>query len=327
MTDLLPVDSVEIRILVDNVTDNLSSVPSFVETEWAFHWRSGMKAIEGACICCAAHGLSCLITVKRGDASRTLLFDTGPDGQVLTRNARLLKVDFAKIDALMLSHGHWDHGGGILRALDLIRAAGKTDATPVHMHPDMFSRRATRGPGGDLRPMRDVPKPADIAKRGGEAVLERAGYATLDGLFWVSGEVPRTTDFERGVKGQIRRVKKDKWEPDETMLDERALYVDVKGLGLVVFTACSHAGVVNVLRQARARFPDRKLHCVLGGFHLSGNNEAIIPQTVAEIKTLGPRYVAAGHCTGWRAINALTNAFGDGVVAPLAVGKRIAFAA
>lgn len=327
MSTLLQADSLEIRVLVDNVTDSLSSVPSFVENEWAHRWRNGMKALDGACICCAAHGLSCLVTAKRGTTTRTMLFDTGPDGQVMTRNARLLKVDFGAIDALMLSHGHWDHGGGILRALDLIRAAGRSAVTPVHMHPGMFATRATRAPGGPLRLMRDVPKPAHIAKRGGKAVLSREAYATLDGLFWISGEIPRVTDFEPGLKWQIRRVARDTWEPDEALIDERALYVDVKGLGLVVLSACSHAGVINVLRQARARFPDRKLHCVMGGFHLSGNNEAIIPQTVAELKVLAPRYIAAGHCTGWRALGALNNAFGDGVVTPLAVGKGFRFAA
>lgn len=327
MENLVAADSVEIQILVDNATDGLSSNPPFVEGEIAFHRRNGMKILAGNCLCCAAHGLSCLVKVRKGRRERILLFDTGPDPLVFSRNARLLKVDFASIDALMLSHGHWDHGGGILKALDLMAAAGAAPDVPVHMHPEMFARRATRAADGTMLPMRDVPKPAEIAKRRGQAILRRDGYAALDGLFWISGEIPRVTPFERGMPGQHRRVKGGGWELDEMLVDERALYVDVAGLGLIVLSACSHAGIVNVLRHARTRFPDRPIHCAMGGFHLSGPNEAIVPQTVAALHALEPRYVAAGHCTGWRAMAALAATFGEKAMAPLAVGKRYAFAA
>jgi len=134
------------------------------------------------------------------------LFDTGPGPLVFSRNARLLKVDFGAIDAPMLSHGHWDHGGGILKALDLIAAAGGKPQMPVHMHPGMFARRALRAADGTMRQMRDVPKPAEIAKRDGRAILKREAYAALDGFFWISGEIPRVTPFERGMPGQHRRT-------------------------------------------------------------------------------------------------------------------------
>jgi 7,8-dihydropterin-6-yl-methyl-4-(beta-D-ribofuranosyl)aminobenzene 5'-phosphate synthase len=101
--------------------------------------------------------------------------------------------------------------------------------------------------------------------------------------------------------------------------------VNVTGKGLVVFTACSHAGVVNVLEDARARFPDVPLFCVLGGFHLSGATEKIIPDTVRAMRKFDLSAIAAGHCTGWRAITALMNEFGDDILTPLAVGKRISF--
>ena len=101
--------------------------------------------------------------------------------------------------------------------------------------------------------------------------------------------------------------------------------VNVRGKGLVVLTACSHAGVVNVLSHARDCFPGVKLHCVLGGLHLSGTNERVIPQTVEALKGFDLDVVAAGHCTGWRAMAALTNAFGDKKLTPLAVGKRLSF--
>src|SRR5882762_200082 len=86
------------------------------------------------------------------------------------------------------------------------------------------------------------------------------------------------------------------WEPDELLIDERWLAVNVAGKGLVVFSACSHAGIVNVCRHAREMFPDIPIHCVMGGLHLSGPNEAVIPQTVADLGEFGIKVIAAGHC-------------------------------
>ena len=91
--------------------------------------------------------------------------------------------------------------------------------------------------------------------------------------------------------------------------------------GLFVLTACSHAGLINVLTAARARFPTTPIFGVLGGFHLSGATEAIIPQTVDALAGFGLSLIAAAHCTGWRATAALAARFGDKVV-PSAVGKR-----
>ena len=108
-------------------------------------------------------------------------------------------------------------------------------------------------------------------------------------------------------------------------MDERFVAVNVVDKGLVVFSACSHAGVVNVLTHARSSFPDIPLHAVMGGLHLSGPNEVIIPQTVDGLRTFDLKLIAAGHCTGWRALTALAHAFGDKVLAPTAVGKRYLF--
>jgi len=115
------------------------------------------------------------------------------------------------------------------------------------------------------------------------------------------------------------------WEPDELLIDERFLAVNVAGKGLVVFSACSHAGIVNVLTHARESFTGVPLHAAMGGLHLSGTNEAVIPQTVDGLRTFDLKTIAAGHCTGWRAMTALANAFGDKILAPTAVGKRFTF--
>ena len=328
MTNLAAVDSVDIQILIDNVTDSLSSVPSFVETELAGLGRRRGAAwiLGGACLCCAAHGLSCLLTLRNGDSVRTVLFDSGPEDGTFEQNVSRLGIDLGPVEAMVLSHGHWDHAGAMLRALQLARDRNGGRDVACYMHPDMFRSRAVKLPHGSFRPMEDVPSVADLTAHGGRVISTREAQAIAGDTVFISGEIPRRNSFEFGLPGQHRRTEDGTgWEPDELVMDERFIAVHVRGKGLVVLTACSHAGVINVLTEARERFPGVKLHAVLGGLHLSGINERIIPQTVAALRDFDPDVIAAGHCTGWRAMSALANAFGDGKLAPLAVGKRLRF--
>lgn len=328
MTLLHAVDSAEVHILVDNVTDSLSSVPSFVETEFAGlgRRRQGHWVLSGSCLCCAAHGLSCLITVRKGDAAKTLLFDTGPEDRTFEQNVSRLGADLGTVEAIVLSHGHFDHGGAMLRALQIIRDRNGGKEVPYYAHPEMFRTRALKMPDGSMRMLEDVPSIEALTAYGAKVVNTAEAQSLFGGMAYVSGEIARVTSFERGLPGQHRRTRDGKgWEPDELIMDERFVAVNVRDKGLVVFTACSHAGVVNVLKQARASFPDVPLHAVAGGLHLSGTNERIIPETVAALRDFGLTVIAAGHCTGWRAVTALANEFGDKTLVPLAVGKRFSF--
>lgn len=323
MSGLVKVDRVEIQVLVDNATDGLSSTPLNVENEFAFANRRGLRASSDRCLCCAVHGLSCLVTVQRGDVRHTLLFDSGPEEYAFERNTTRLGVDLGRVEAIVLSHGHWDHAGAMKLALQRIRAGNGGRSVPFHVHPGMFRQRGMKLPDGSVRLMDDVPSPTELAGLGAELVSTTAPQRLLDDMFHVSGEIPRVTPFERGLPGQMRRTEDGAgWEPDELLMDERWLAVNVRDKGLVVLSACSHAGIVNVLHHARASFPDEKLHAVLGGLHLSGINERIIPQTIAALKEFGLAQIGAGHCTGWRAMAALGQTFGDDVLAPSAVGKR-----
>ncbi len=328
MLALTPVDSVDVHVLVDNVTDNLSSVPSFVETEFAGlgRRRRGTWVLGGSCLCCAAHGLSCLIATRSGSVRRTLLFDTGPEDRVFEQNVSRLGADLAPVEAIVLSHGHWDHGGAMLRALQLILDRNGGRQLPYYAHPDMFRTRAAKLPDGSMRRMEDVPSIEALTSYGATVVNTTEPQLLLDGTAYVSGEIPRVTPFETGLPGQHRRTLDGKaWELDELIMDERFVAVNVRGKGLIVFSACSHAGVVNVLTHARASFPDVPLFAVLGGLHLSGTNERVIPQTVGAMRQFDLSVIAAGHCTGWRAMSALASAFGDSKLAPLSVGKRYTF--
>jgi 7,8-dihydropterin-6-yl-methyl-4-(beta-D-ribofuranosyl)aminobenzene 5'-phosphate synthase len=322
----LPVDRLDILILVDNATDGLSTVPANVETEFASATRRGLRASSGRCLCCAVHGLSCLITAQRGGVRHAVLFDSGPEDYAFERNTTRLGADLGSVESIVLSHGHWDHSGAMFLALNAIRARNGNREVPYYAHPGMFRSRAMRLANGGVRLMDDVPSIAELTAQGARVVSTTEPQRFLDDMFHVSGEIPRVTPFERGLPGQVRRTADgNDWEPDEQILDERWLAVHVAGKGLVVFSACSHAGIVNVLTHARASFPDVPIHAIFGGLHLSGPNEQIIPQTVAAMKPFAPALIGAGHCTGWRALAALAEAFGDKVLAPTAVGKRYTF--
>lgn len=325
MAELQTADRVEVLVLVDNLTDNLSSNPDYVETEMPRLWRRGLRLWSGQCMCCAAHGLSCAITAWRGDEAHTLLFDTGPDDWVFERNVDRLGFDLGQVEAVMLSHGHWDHAGAMLRALEMIQLRNGGRPVPTYMHPGMYRSRAMKAPDGSMRAFEDVPSAARLTQQGAQVIEATAPQTVLGDLFHISGEIPRVTAFETGLQGQYRRTADGSdWEPDPLIADERFVAVNVKGKGIVVFTACSHAGVVNVMSHARDCFPGERLHGVMGGFHLSGANERIIPETVAALRPFDLQTIATAHCTGWRAVGALAAEFGA-AVAPSAVGKLYRF--
>jgi 7,8-dihydropterin-6-yl-methyl-4-(beta-D-ribofuranosyl)aminobenzene 5'-phosphate synthase len=279
-----------------------------------------MKWLAGSCLCCAAHGLSCLIAVEVAGERRALLFDTGPDDWVFERNVTRLGIDLGVVEGIVLSHGHWDHGGALTRALEMIRQANGGKDVPVLLHPMMFGLRAFKTPSGEFNQMEPVPLPDVLAGHGAQPVVTRDEQSPLDDCFYVSGEIPRVTPFEKGLPGQHRLSSDGTWVLDEIMPDERYVAVNIAGKGLMIFSACSHAGLINVLHAARGRFPEVPLYGVIGGFHLAGPTEAIIPETVAALKQFDLKLIAAGHCTGWRAINALSTTYGEAVV-PSAVGK------
>jgi 7,8-dihydropterin-6-yl-methyl-4-(beta-D-ribofuranosyl)aminobenzene 5'-phosphate synthase len=325
MALLTEVDRLEVQVLVDNVTDSLSSTPSFVTREWPALVRKGMRRVAGAGLCCANHGLSLVIRATAGERKHVVLFDAGPVDYAVEHNGTRLGVDFGAIEAVVLSHGHWDHGGGLLKAFELMRAAAPECSVPIYLHPAMFAERGQRQPDGGVLPTGLLPTPEDLVNAGARPVVTDAPQLLLDTMFYLSGEIPRVTPYETGLQNHVRRGANGDWEADPLIMDERFLAVAVKGKGVVVFTACSHAGVVNVLTHARQCFPDQRLYAVLGGFHLSGETERLIPETVSDIAGFGLAVIAPGHCTGWRALNMLVQTCGEDTVAPLAVGKIFAF--
>lgn len=324
---LKPVDSLEVSVLVDNVVDPLSTVPKGVTGEQAVLRAKGLMVSSGHARCCANHGLSLVITARIGSDIQILLFDAGPEAYTLARNGSRLGTPFGEVGGIVLSHGHWDHAGGLPEALRLVLSANGAKPVPFHVNPGMFLTRGMKQPNGVVVPAEPVMNPVDLQRRGAAIVNSPDSRLIMEQMFYLSGEIPRVTPYERGLPPHVKLGHDDaSWEPDPLILDERYVAVHVKGKGAVVFTACSHAGVINVLTDAKKVLGDVPLYAVMGGFHLSGAEvEAIIPDTIRDFGSFNLKRIVPCHCTGWRALNALAQVYKEDVLVPSAVGRQFSF--
>ncbi len=322
-------DSADVFVLIDNVSDGMSSVPEGVTGEVPNLVKAGAKAFTGDGLCCACWGLSFVLTARVGQRSHCLLFDAGPASYAVEGNAPRLGIDMGAIESAALSHGHIDHAGGFPAALKMIHAANGGRKIPIHVNPGMFVHRGEEEEGIGVFPLEDIPTPAALSAAGGIVVNDAESRLLLDDMFYLSGEIPRVTDYEKGVPGHVKRnTAGEDWEPDPLLFDERFVAIHVKGKGIIVFSACSHAGIVNVLKHAREIFDPIPLYGVMGGFHLAGAKmEKIIPDTIEDLLQFDLKVIVPGHCTGWRAVHALLNAFGEEIVIPSAVGRLHEFVA
>jgi 7,8-dihydropterin-6-yl-methyl-4-(beta-D-ribofuranosyl)aminobenzene 5'-phosphate synthase len=305
---LEPVDAVEIVTLVDNVFDALLigddriRRPGFGNTAAvrAPQFESGATKVGLV----AEHGFSALVTVHRGGRSTSLLFDTGLSPEAMVINADRLGVKFDELHTVVLSHGHFDHAGG------LAGLAGKRGvrSLPMVLHPLVWTRRRLAVPGRDAEELPTLSKRALVAE-GYEVIERRDPSLLLDGCVLITGEVDRTTEFERGMPPAHQAWTGSAWAHDPQVIDDQALVVQVRGQGLVVLTGCGHAGAVNIVRHAMRLTGVDRLHALIGGLHLGGPAfEPVIPPTVAALTELAPSLVVPGHCTGWRAQHALAAA-------------------
>jgi 7,8-dihydropterin-6-yl-methyl-4-(beta-D-ribofuranosyl)aminobenzene 5'-phosphate synthase len=320
---LEPIDSLVVEVITDDVSDAYVSKTLFAVSEFSNIVLAGAKVISGETLLAANLGFGLKLVSQSGSVRHTMLFDTGPEGTIFIRNCGNLGIRLGEVETIAVSHGHWDHMAALPHAVDAIVKDG--GQVTVHVNPDMFNDRAVRLKSGTVVPVANVPRPADLERRGARVVNSLDARLLLDGHFYLSGEIPRVTPFEKGrVDHLCRKSPGSAWEPDPLLMDERMLVVHVRDLGLIVFSACSHAGIVNVCLHARNLFPDIPIYCVMGGLHLGGVMERIIPDTVEGLRPFRIPQIITGHCTGWRALHALADAFGA-AVSQSAVGTKYTF--
>ena len=324
---LAVVDSLAVDVLTDNVSDTYVSKTTFAVSEFANVVLAGATEISGETLLAANLGYGLRLRSKAGGREHTMLFDTGTEGAVFIRNCRNLGLDLGTVEEIAITHGHWDHMGALPAAIDAIVARRGHGAVTVHVNPGMFTERAIRLSSGRIVPVVNVPLPSEMEEHGATVVNRTEERLLLNGHFYYSGEIPRVTSFEKGREDHLcRKHPEAPWEPDPSLLDERMLVAKVRGLGLIVFSSCSHAGIVNVCTHVRTLFPDTPIHAVVGGLHLGGVMERNIPETVEGLRPFDIGHIISGHCTGWRALHALASAFGE-AVSQSAVGTTYTFSA
>jgi 7,8-dihydropterin-6-yl-methyl-4-(beta-D-ribofuranosyl)aminobenzene 5'-phosphate synthase len=309
-----PVDGVDVTVLVDNQVDLLLLDKGPAKRPVLSDRTPRMPAafLEGGATIdapLAEHGFSALINVKKAGTEHRVLLDAGITPNGLAENMRRLSVSPKGIEAIVLSHGHFDHTTGMD---GLARALGKTNL-PVIIHPEFWTQRRVAIPG---REPLELPSTSKSALRGAgfEIIEERQPSFLLDGSLLITGEVDRTTDFEKGFP--IHQAFRDGgWQPDPLILDDQAAVLHVRDKGLVVLTGCGHAGIVNIVRYARKLTGVDSVYAVIGGFHLSSPLfEPLVPATCAALVEMAPRVVVPLHCAGLAAQLALAAALPDAFI-------------
>lgn len=261
----------------------------------------------------AKHGLSFIVEAKSGDVEVCVLMDTGPSAEALLSNVDVIGVNLRKIDAIMLSHGHYDHTNGLIGVL---QSTGKR--VPVLAHPKAFNPKFEVKP--KLRFIGSAFAWSTVENAGGVPLLASNSVKIADSIT-TTGEIPRTTTYEKTDK--FLTVEGGRFKED-SMMDDQALVINLKNKGLVVITGCAHAGVVNTVRYAQKITKTKKVYAVLGGFHLINAGDKRIQATVVDLAKFSPEFLGPCHCTGEKATRKLKKAFGSKCI-PLKTGDVLRF--
>lgn len=316
---LQEVDSINITILVDNITDRLLPSLSLVKRPPLISNKRFNKPPI------AEHGFSTLVEIsykyKDKKILKKFLFDTGVSKNGIIYNSNIFGINFEGIETIILSHGHFDHISGLISVLKKINK-------PIEIitHPDAFLRRWVVFPDGRKARM-DTLDEGEIKEFGG-IIIKNSDINYLPRLktkinpkdyidnnisnnnnnnnrILITGEIPRITKFEKGFPLQFKEGKDENdLIADPFVKDDQALVILLKNKGLVILTGCGHAGIINTLNYATKVTGIKKVYAIIGGFHLTGEGyEESIPLTISELLKINPEYIIPCHCTGWKASN------------------------
>jgi 7,8-dihydropterin-6-yl-methyl-4-(beta-D-ribofuranosyl)aminobenzene 5'-phosphate synthase len=300
------VDLIRITSVVDNFVDLL------LRDEGPAKRRPRQQKAYEHCLC-AEHGLAELVESRARGTTLPLMFDFGASPLVFLHNLDLLvhdyAVDLSAISTLVLSHGHWDHFGGLLAFLHEKRAALPEQAN-LYAGEDAFLARWQAAPRQPRRDMGQLDQAAVEAL--GIGVVKVREPQLLSGQALMTGEIARRTSYE--VMPSSMRVTRNGEDTHDNLPGEQSIVYHLQGKGLVVLTACGHAGVVNTVMHAREITGVGKVHAVIGGFHLSGAPAEKIERSVDDLLAFDPDLIVPMHCTGIETIQMLRERAPDKVI-------------
>ncbi len=285
-------EKVKIRLLVDNYIDVFQPSTELVKRITPGQAKKPLMA---------GHGFSLFVEARDPEISHNILVDASHSPQALLHNMEALDIAPQEVEAFFLTHGHVDHFGGLAGLLE-----AREKETEVYTHPQAFLPKLVVTPRGKVGPWQ-LPREELEAK--GARFVTNTQPTVVNHFFLLSGEVPRTTPFERPWPA-ARIVREDGQEVLDHFQDEQSLIIKVKGLGLVVIAGCSHPGIINMVRQAREVGGER-VAVVIGGFHLGVVSEDAMEETILHLKELGAELIVPCHCTGFRATCRMAQALGE----------------
>jgi len=246
------------------------------------------------------HGLCVYAEATVKNKRFAFLIDTGPSQDALRRNAEALKIDLSKIKGVFLTHGHYDHTGGLLEVLKQI-----DKNVPVVAHPLIFE------PKFGFKPVLTyigVPFTLmEVKNHGASLLLSRNSVQFMEDIS-TTGEIERVTSYEK-VEG-LWTVSRERFIPD-VLLDDQSLIFKIEGKGLVIVSGCAHSGIVNTVLHSRKLMKVEKVHAVIGGFHLKDADEERIRRTIKDLAAFNPEVICPCHCTGRKATAMFKEAFGE----------------
>jgi len=239
----------------------------------------------------AEQGLSILVEIP----GKKVLFDTGQTDTVI-HNAKMLQLNLGKLDKIILSHGHYDMTGGLPF---LLKEKGQTE---IYCHPNIFHEKYKIKDEEKIEI--GVPwEKSDLEELGAQFLLKSQPKEILPDV-WISGEIPRLTDYEK-IDEEYREHVLESYIHDEIHDDMALILRTTKGL--IVLMGCGHAGPVNTVKHAMRILGENRIHLIMGGMHLQSATDEKILQIVNHLIQLKPNFIAPLHCCGFRCINYLFN--------------------
>ena len=310
------VDKVEILTLQDNYID----VAAFDGTDVV---KRAMPLKDGEIknSILAEHGFSAVVTATVGGSARSILFDFGFSPQGAAFNADALDLDLSGIEAMVLSHGHMDHFGGLASLIERVGQEG----IELVLHPKAFRKPRYLKVSESVKINLPALSREKIADARIALIESEKPRPLLDGRLLFLGEIPKRTDFEKGFPRMFYDEEgESKWDPIE---DDTAVATLVKGKGLIILSGCAHSGIINTVKYAQEITGVEKIYAVMGGFHLTGADfEPVIEPTTEALKALDPTYIIPTHCTGRKAVMHLEREMPDKFLLNMS-GTKMVFAA